>query len=1525
MNTSKRYIIRVLLVLMFSQVFSSALLKSQSCYVDYTDPSGLDFLAAGGSELVYIYTYPTNCVPDITCPSWVSWTMYGWGEIMFYCSQNNTGQPRADIIYVGEEGLWIGVSQEGGLVGGSISGDQAICYNTDPSYITNSSDAVGGTQPYTYQWEESTDGGYYWSTLGVSTLAYDPSSLTEPTKYRRKVTDASNTTAYSNIVTKTVWTEVDGGSISGTQTINYNTDASPMNNNSSASGGTGSFTYQWQKSEYNGSSWGSWSNVSGATSVSYDPPALTVTTKYRRVATNTGGCGTGNSNEITKTVCMSLSGGAISEDRTIVYNEEGSLITSDTAASGGSGSLTYQWKKSMFDGSAWSEWATVSGATSETYTPPALTVTTRYRRDVTDNNGCGTEYSNIVTLEILGLVYPDKTKNFIAVFEPHTSTQDTGKVLTTKISRVGIKYFDGLGKPLQDIAVSHNGDIDLITPHIYDQYGRDSVSYLPVPISGNSGQFVADIISQHESYYYNTFADDKGYSKKVFENSPLNRVLKQGAPGTPWQPSETGNDHSAKFDYQANSQNEVLFWKIVNNNCENTGGEVLSGRSYYPVGTLYKNVIKDENWDSQGDQRLHTTEEFKNTLGQVVLKRSYVNNGSSPDVLNTYYVYDDLGLLRYVLPPKASSSLGTETVFGRTHNLIKGLCYYYQYDGRKRMVEKQLPGADPVYMVYDKRDRLVLVQDGNLRQENNRKWLFTKYDMLNRPVLTGILTHSTISSRTSMQEEVDDIYDNASRKAYTERDNTYTQHLGYEDESFPNSTDGDVFYYTATYYDDYNFPDSTSFEVSNNISDYEEPITGIKYNVSVKSLVTGSKTRVLGTSTFITTTSYYDDNYRPIQTLSNLFVGSNGREVTSTKYDFIGNPLQVRQKHIFQGSGSTMTDTYYAYDNYGRLLTTEHQIDEGTKYALSENTYNETGQLEVKGLHKQGTDFLQDIDYDYNIRGWLTAINNPNNLDDDLFSMRLYYNDISALSPLTSQAQYNGNISGVYWNRQTNGSTDTLKSSYSYIYDELNRISNNYYGEDTGSGLIALPKFREYDYSYDLNGNILALKRTGSAGTAIDNLAYDYGQTPGYSNNLVKVTDSSQSASGFKDGTNQSEDYEYDKNGNLKKDLNKGITTITYNFLNLPELITMTGGSIRYYYDATGRKVSKVVTEVADTTVRSYEGGFEYENGLLSIIHTDEGFVENTTTGFVYNYYLKDHLGNTRAVFSPGTGGTLTLNQSTDYYPFGLDHAPGYGAGYSKYKYNGKEIQDDLIGGIALDWYDYGARFYDPQIGRWHVPDPLAELFFNQNPYHYVSNNPLLFIDPTGMAQVETPYGMAEGKLIYWDGYGSDEGEKGEKEKDQDGNPPKKKESNANQVGQNEVPQGQGSSGWLDNLQTGLDVAGIADPTGLVDLGNALIYAIRGQWGNAGISTLAIIPYIGDVGKVGRLGSKALKVLPPSGFKHVKQFGYPHGQKVYEYNGKYFSRDIDSHNGGVWKVFEEVNGKLKRIGTADERLKIFKD
>ena len=180
------------------------------------------------------------------------------------------------------------------------------------------------------------------------------------------------------------------------------------------------------------------------------------------------------------------------------------------------------------------------------------------------------------------------------------------------------------------------------------------------------------------------------------------------------------------------------------------------------------------------------------------------------------------------------------------------------------------------------------------------------------------------------------------------------------------------------------------------------------------------------------------------------------------------------------------------------------------------------------------------------------------------------------------------------------------------------------------------------------------------------------------------------------------------------------------------------------YYDATGSKVSKVITRGANITERTYEGGFEYAGEDLSIIHTGEGFVQKTSTAFVYNYYLKDHLGNTRVVFGEGSGGQLVVNQTTDYYPFGLEHNSGL-SGDNKYLYNGKEMQEEL----SLGWLDYGWRMYDPQIGRWNVIDPLAEKYFSYSPYNYVLNNPVRFIDPDGASPDEPVYTMnANGEII---------------------------------------------------------------------------------------------------------------------------------------------------------------------------------
>jgi len=131
----------------------------------------------------------------------------------------------------------------------------------------------------------------------------------------------------------------------------------------------------------------------------------------------------------------------------------------------------------------------------------------------------------------------------------------------------------------------------------------------------------------------------------------------------------------------------------------------------------------------------------------------------------------------------------------------------------------------------------------------------------------------------------------------------------------------------------------------------------------------------------------------------------------------------------------------------------------------------------------------------------------------------------------------------------------------------------------------------------------------------------------------------------------------------------------------------------------------------------------------------EEGLVNKGTSAYAYEYHIKDHFGNTRVAFQPN-GSSTTLTQVAEYYPFGSTYLPMFNlAGTSnKYLYNGKEKQDDVLGtgSTALDWYDYGARFYDPQIARWHSVDPLAEFYYRLSPYTYCKGNPVIFADVDG-------------------------------------------------------------------------------------------------------------------------------------------------------------------------------------------------
>jgi RHS repeat-associated protein len=299
-------------------------------------------------------------------------------------------------------------------------------------------------------------------------------------------------------------------------------------------------------------------------------------------------------------------------------------------------------------------------------------------------------------------------------------------------------------------------------------------------------------------------------------------------------------------------------------------------------------------------------------------------------------------------------------------------------------------------------------------------------------------------------------------------------------------------------------------------------------------------------------------------------------------------------------------------------------------------------------------------------------------------------------------------------------------------------LGNDVYSDGVNNG--------DFDtgYTYDANGNISTLSRKAN-GTPVDVLTYSYIST---GNNLQSVTDGGNTEGYF---AVPGEDYEYDANGNMKTDPSKG-TGIEYNYLNLPSRVTFDlDDEIRYTYDAAGNKLVKAI-QIDGTTGEgrlNYCGNFLYEGTNLKAIFTSAGriipFDNNGNIVYKFEYNLQDHLGNTRVVFSGHSNGQPEVMQVTDYYPFGMvmnqENYFASGVLSNKYLYNNKELQDDELAGNSLGWYDYGARFYDPELGRFHTVDPKATDYYFQSPYAYAANNPILFIDKNGEGPI--------GGLIY--------------------------------------------------------------------------------------------------------------------------------------------------------------------------------
>ena len=604
--------------------------------------------------------------------------------------------------------------------------------------------------------------------------------------------------------------------------------------------------------------------------------------------------------------------------------------------------------------------------------------------------------------------------------------------------------------------------------------------------------------------------------------------------------------------------------------------------------------------------------------------------------------------------------------------------YIYRYDYLDRLVYKKLPGCSPSYLVYDAVHRLFFSQDGC--QRNDSLWSFFVYDVYGRVVVEGECGNSDKHVRTAGETVVlGTLMEGDTGLAYS----------GYQS-SFDLV---DPCVYVVNYYDTYDF------RTRNGFSAYNFP----EGTVSAIGNLTGSIFCTHGSSGFIYSADYYDSNKRIVKSLSSRVNG--GMDTYATEYSFQGSPLSVLHTHT-DSSGYSLTERYtYTYDHSSRLTRVSHQYDNNPSVLLLEHTYDELGRLQTDKLDNG----IYATGYAYNIRNWLTGI------EGGKFSQSLHYTDGLGVPC------YNGNISSMTWK---SGAGATPRG-YKFSYDRLGRLTDAEYGEGPSLS-VNTNRFNEQVTGYDKMGNILGLKRYGQTSATgydvIDDLSLSYA-----GNRLKKVADRSGTSAfnngfEFKDGIDLSTEYEYDENGNLTKDLNKKKTAIQYNCLNLPSRVMFANGnSISYLYDAAGRKLRTVHFLEGDSVTTDYCGNVVYENGVPQILLTEVGYV--SLTDGQYHYYLKDHQGNNRVVVDEEG----TVEEVNHYYPFGGVFSSTGDA--QPYKYNGKEL--DRKGG--LDWYDYGARYYDAALGRWHVVDPMAEEYYSISPYEYCNNSPIIYIDPTGM------------------------------------------------------------------------------------------------------------------------------------------------------------------------------------------------
>ena len=681
----------------------------------------------------------------------------------------------------------------------------------------------------------------------------------------------------------------------------------------------------------------------------------------------------------------------------------------------------------------------------------------------------------------------------------------------------------------------------------------------------------------------------------------------------------------------------------------------------------------------------HVVQSFTDGLGRTLLSRTFDDD----EPIDTYSVYDDYGRLRWVVTPEGSYLLSDSLTVPVDDDFAEKYCYVYTYNDRGLMVEKRMPGREAEYMRYDEGDRLRVSQDGNLRAK--KQWISYSYDALGRVQEQSLAVEAELipirsQAGVSIGEPIESVeppYLGSSvplRKYVYDTYPSEVQAAGLDFQSIEGltATDGESLRYD-------NATGSLTYE---------------KLAVLANDTITGYHQRAC----------YYDYKGRLIQIVERDT--EDGILCTSKRYDFVGNLIAQRESYTRAGKTDDI-DRTFTYDDRGRLLNETTQVNGGEE-AVVYYEYDELGRLAARRLGEGTSAIAEQSEYD--IRSWLTK------KSSELFDMSLGHS-------------YTGNITSWQWQHKGDPSGDGPQNRYVFTYDGLSRLANT---TQYVNGELNKQNVERF-LTYDRNGNLQTFIRYEN-GSCVSNSTYNYSGNrlvsycPGtvFEREDVGIGEIIVPKKGIVFPLTV-QLHQYDANGNVTKDWERGLD-MSYNCLNLLEYASDNdANAINYCYLADGTKLS--VTDVGENGLY-YLGSLVYEKHANTIGLESAGFSSGRIVATAGNdteirYFLTDHLGSVRVVATDKDN----VLERNDYQPFGKRwNTASLPVSDNRDRFNGKEDQSFA----GLPFSDYSARMYDRERGRWLSQDPKSEDYFSSTQYGFCGNNPIRYIDPSGMAVQKT-------------------------------------------------------------------------------------------------------------------------------------------------------------------------------------------